>query len=53
MEKTHFLICPKLEEEKIYLLKVTWEVTRSKEVWAVLTITFGGDWSAVTKEAEK
>lgn len=43
----------KMEEKKICVLEQTWGATRSKGIRVALTITFGGGWAAVMKEAGK
>lgn len=43
----------KLEEEKICALEVTWTSARSKGVRTAMTVTFGGGWRSVIKEAGK
>lgn len=41
----------KLEEEKICVLETTWGAARSKGIRVALSVTFGGGWSSVVKEA--
>ena len=43
----------KLDETKICALEVTWANARSKGVRSALTLTFGGGWKSVMKEAGK
>lgn len=52
-ERLPYYALMKLEEEKICALEVTWAGVRSKGVRTAMTVTFGGGWHSVIKEAGK
>ena len=52
-ERIPYYALMKLEEEKICALEVTWAGARSKGIRTAMTVTFGGGWRSVIKEAGK